>query len=367
MMTFGHLLRSADARLRLDLVRPAAVRLEGSVAPAARLAPALAAAAVANGVRMALARRHSGAAGPWLAERALPRLADLAPDAVPAAERALAFAKGDTGRMEAVTASLAAERALQLARLEAVVRSGYVDGRIGQEEHPEDVAEVAAMLARVPWDDLGGPAASEPLLPTLGAALPDAEPDLLVGGTLVTVSASRAPRVDEDDLRGLVARVVAARAERGPDEAAARVRQVGVLLARHGLLWRAPAAPLVAHEAFPAVEAWLAERLAPALRGPAPAGTREDAPSRAPLPKWVKKRFPPKAPGTHPQGKAERKKAPPAAKPPARPPPPPRAPPRAEMRGEPQDRREPEDGPAKPRGSRPDWRRGSAWRRDRGL
>lgn len=362
-MSFGHLLRSGDARLRLDLVRPPPARLEGGTLPPGRLAPGLAASAVANGVRLELARRQPESAGPWPAERAVTRLADLAPDMVVAAERALASVQGTSGRMEGVTPSLAAERALQLARLDAVVRAGYVDARIGGAEDPEDVAEVAAMLSRVPWDQLDGRAAAPPYFPRLGEAWPDAEPDLLVGGALLMVSASRAPRVDEEDLRGLVARLVGARAEWGADEAARRVRHVGVLLARHGLLWRVPAAPLVAHEAFPALEAWMGPRLEAAMRPPAAEGT--EGPAKRRLPKWVKKRFAPRAPGTHPEGKAEKKKAPSGAPPKAKPKPPAR--PKAELREDMLREREREDGPARSSTPKPDWRRGSPWRRDRGL
>lgn len=364
-MSLARLLRSADARLRLDLVRPALPRFEVPPASSARLAPPFAARAVANVLRMELARRDPATRGAWPAERAPEVLAALAPETVAAAEAALAFARGQTGRMEALTPGLVAERALQLARLEAVVRAGYVDARIGEPEHPDDVAEVAQMAALVPWDVMGPATLAPPYFPRFAETLPDAEPDAIVGGAILEVSASRAARVEADDLRALVARLVLARREWGPEAASSRVRWVGVLLARHGLLWRAPVAPIVGHEAFPAVEAWLLERLDPVDGEDERDASPERAPRAAPMPKWVRKRFAKRTPGTHPEGKAEKKK---------------RQPPQPDQEGaprgsagawrdapEPRGERDAQDRPPRSRSARPDWRRGSAWRRDRGL
>lgn len=365
-MSLAHLLRSSDARLRLDLVRPTVPRLEGAAAPPLRLPTPLAASAVAAAIRFELTRATPEARSGWPAARAPERLETLAPDMVAAAQRALDNALGG---FRPVPLS-PAERALQLARLEAVVRAGYVDARLGEPEEADDVAEVAAMLERVPWRELGEELFPLPLFPELADALPDAEPDALVNDTLLAVSAARAPRVDDDELRALVARLLVARAEWGADAAATRIRSLGVLLARHGVLWRVPVAPVVEHEAFPAVETWFRQRLAQAKRDAAPPDP-EAAPGKPPLPKWVKKRFAPRTPGTAPEGKAEKKKAKPqrsgaAAR--AQPPKPPR-PARRVARPDRSEAAAPDaDDATKPRKPpKPDWRRGSQWRRDRGL
>ncbi|HEX2022807.1 MAG TPA: hypothetical protein VHH36_08830, partial [Candidatus Thermoplasmatota archaeon] len=140
------------------------------------------------------------------------------------------------------------------------------------------------------------------------------------------------------DARALVLRLLAERAEgRAP-------REVGVLFARHGHLWRADADLVTRHEAFPAVEAWFAERMA-------------SPPGAAAAPRWTRKRATgPAPPVTDPRGRARKKKTR-RAEPPA--PPPPKR--KAERRGE------PDAPPAPSKPARPDWRKGSAWRRQRGL
>lgn len=363
-MSVAHLLRTPDAVLRLDLVRPAAPRIEGEHAPPGDLAPPLVASLVANGIRLALARRE-GLRGPWPADRAPARLEPLAPDLVPVAEDVLARVRHESDRAS-MDPTLAAEHALRLARLEAVVRTGYVDARLAEPEERRDIVEAAAILARVPWQDLGSGLLPPPWFPELTDAIRDAEPDAVVDGTLLLVSASRAPRVSEDDLRALVVRLVLARAEWG-DEAATRVRSLGVLLARHGILWRTPVAPILAHEAFPQVESWLRQRVARAKKDAAPREAKEGGKTK-PLPKWVKKRFAPKAPMTHPDGKAERKKerkedGPRAPSAPRAPAPAKRARPQAQTPPP----REQDDASSRRKVPRPDWRRGSQWRRERGL
>lgn len=376
-MSFAQLLRSADARLRIDLVRPRPPRLEGATAPPSRLAPPLAAAAVACAIRMELARRDSIGSGLGLAESAPERLETLAPEMAPAAEEVLVLAREVASRTDSTSAAVEpavlAERALQLARLEAVVRSGYVDRRIGEAEDPDDVAEVTAMVARVPWGEVGADAVAPPLFPRFADAFPDAEPDALTDGTLLVVSAGRGARVDDDDIRMLVARLVLARAEWGAAAAGERIRSIGVLLARHGTLWRAPVAPILAHEAFPALETWLLARLAKARRQAASLHADDDAP-RSPqrMPKWVKKRFAPREPGTHPEGKAEKKKEKKQGAAQARPPAKPRSdPPQAPVRAKRRDARdegdEVDERPARNKPQKPDWRRNSQWRRERGL
>lgn len=331
------LLRSADARVRLDLVAPTPARIADATlrAPPSGLDAGLAAAALAYLLRFEIERRDAGTPrGAWLAESAPERLATLAPELVDEAAARVGAAKQDVARCvsgrDPVARATLAEHALRLGRLDAAVRVGYVDERVRDPERPEDVADVLAMLDAVPWDALGE-----------GAS--DLGEDLVARGTLLAVKAAKAARVDADDVRALVLRFLLMRARR--PEAAERVQRIGVLLARHGHLWTAPTSGILGHAALPAVEEWLAARL-----------RLETARPQTGAPRWVKQRFPPKAPLTHPEGKADRKKS----RAPSQAPPEPKAPraPRKPAQDAP---------PERTRTARPDWRKGSKWRRERGL
>jgi hypothetical protein len=367
-MDVDKLLRSTEARVRLDLVAPAALRVDAPLrAPPGPGNPTLLAAAFGYLLRFDLARRHPHArAAPWVAEQAPARLESLAPDLAGTAAAVLSEARDSHAHFlrsadphPEFRASMAAH-ALRLGRLDAAVRAGYVDARMAEAD-PGDVADLLAMLDAVPWDALGG-AASLDLQPRFGETEDAPGADLLADGRLVLVRAPKTARLDPQDARRLVVLLILARAARGPDA----VREVGIYFARHGHLWAVPVSSLVAQEAFPQAEAWVtkhAQRAARMAREAAEAlAAPEDAPrpaaGRQKPPKWVKKRWFAPA-GTAPAkdvGKAEQKKQRPDAAPrksaPSRKPAPPRdAPP---------------EGERKTRTPRPDWRKGSAWRRERG-
>lgn len=343
------LLRSEDARARIDLVAPPLARLEKAEPVALRyLTPTLAAAALGHALRAELARAGgmdappvgAAAEGPARIARLAPEMADAAQRALEEGARGLAAYARKRAPDDAARRAMAAH-ALQLGRLEAAARAGYVDKRIGDAEWPEDVEDVLAMLERAPRGELRAYAE---------------------GALLLDVKGRKDARLERDDARGLVLRLLADRLQH-PD--AAPPDELGVLLARHGLLWRVPSAPILRHATFPALQAWFAAERARLAAPPAP-------PERAPA--WVRKRA--SAPRPPPQeGKAEPKPKP-AQKKPAKKPAPrakdpalsakarrPQLPRKAAFRDE-EDADEPER-PRRP--ARPDWRRGSQWRRDRGL
>ena len=369
-MDVDKLLRSTEARVRMDLVAPALPKLAGAplLAPPGPGNPTLLASAFAHLLRFELARRRPHARlRAWTAEEAPARLREMAPDLAGTAESILRDAKESHDHYVRAAephpefrASMAAH-ALRLGRLDAAVRAGYVDARMAEAD-PEDVADLLAMLAAVPWDALGGAGPVE--LPALLDG--GVEADLLVDGRLLLVRAAKAARVDPQDARRLVVLLVLARAARARDPSAPEVREVGVYLARHGHLWSVPVAPLVAHEAFPQAEAWLlkhaqrAERIARAVAASLEP-TEDGEPAPPPVgkqkpPKWVKKKwFAPAGAAPAKEGKAEQKKGrAPAAKAPQ---------PKPQKPAKP---REPAPEGEKKRTPRPDWRKGSAWRRERG-
>jgi hypothetical protein len=268
--------------------------------------------------------------------------------------------------------------ALGLARLDAVVRAQYVDDRLRRAELGEDVADLVTMLALVPWDSFGGAASLDldPPLGALGLAFPDASLDLIVDGRLVFLRTGKRAHVEADDLRALLVRLVFARAARATDDAFPDVREIGVYFARHGHLWATPIAPVVEHEAFPQVETWFRDHFERAARAATKAeslrasgeSVKPRRSGQAKPPGWVKKKWAPKRDGSvaH-EGKAEQKKSGDDAAP--------RGPTAAPKRSHAPQRpaapkrtveREPSEEPARRSAPKPDWRKGSAWRRARG-
>ncbi|MEA3202264.1 MAG: hypothetical protein QOE90_3692 [Thermoplasmata archaeon] len=322
-MDLGKLLRSADGRAALDLVRPPTPPAETVplLAPPARASPAIAASAFAHLLRAEATRRNPAATLRTLAEPADAPALD--PDVAQAAERTLDEARRDFARYVALREPDATLRAAMAAHALLLARLDARDARLGQPEEPDDVADLLAMLALVPWDQMGG------------AAEADLGDDIILDGRLVLLKTSRRAPPDADAMRELVARLVLVRVERD-------VREVAIYAARHGRLWTWPAEPIVSHPAFPQLERWL-------LRQRAPAGPAKP-------PSWARQRASPGvgSAAIRRAGKAETKK----------PPRPPQDAPQARFRGE----REPEpEEPAPPRRApRPDWRKGSAWRRERG-
>lgn len=375
-MDLSNLLRSTDAHVRLDLVSPPPPRLGDAplVVPPGSLHPTLATTAFSHLLRFELERRHPRARRQaWPAEAAPERLGRLAPELSVRAEMALAEARHDLARyLQDPNPGLTmretmAMHALRVGRLDAVVRAGYVDAALGGAERDEDIEELLAMLDAVPWDAIGGASALslDHAFERFADVSPVAGAELVSDGLLLAIRTTKGARLDADDLRELMFRLILARADHAADPAAPDVREVGVYFARHGLLWREPVDPLAQAEAFPKVEAWFLHRLDRAQRMLARA--RENAregetprPGLAKTPKWVKKkaRADRSPPASH-AGKAEVKKAKdPAAQPP-RPPKPsaPRSNASQDAQGEAQGRT---------KTPRPDWRKGSAWRRERG-
>lgn len=375
-MDLSLLLRSSDAQLRLDLVSPPLPRLADAplLAPPGPLHPTLATSAFSYLLRFELERRHPHARRhAWLAEGAAERLRTLAPDLAASAEAMVASAHRDLAAYVeerepgAPARELAAMHALRLGRLDAVVRAGYVDRALGADETADGVAELLAMLEVAPWAEIGG-AQSLDLGPSFAGDAPEARADVVADGLLLVVRTTRTARIERDDLRGLLFRLILARAQRALDGAAHEVREVGVAFARHGRVWRTPVDALAQHPHFAGVEAWFAERLEQAQRAQARAqGEGASGPAAPRPPRWVKKKATAaKGAPARREGKAEVKKAggPKPAEAPrggaGKP-----APPRRKAPPAPQ---EPDgDAPKRAKPPKPDWRKGSAWRRDRGL
>lgn len=341
--------RTEDAKTRLDLVGPTLpTGIEPPLlAPPSRAGAPLVQAAFVHLLRFELLRRLPHAVRrPWRAEDAPARLRELAPHLVAQAEDALERAKGAVAsHVEASAPSpdarlTMARHALRVARLDAVVVSGYVDERLAEPEDEDAARDLVAMLDVVPWTELGG-ASSADLAPPFAEL---AGADLLLNGRLLVVRTRKSARVERDDVRGLMVGVLLSRAARAADASLDETRAIGVYAARHAKLWTADVAPLLAREAFPRVELWFGDE----MRG-----------KRDRVPRWVKTRGAPRwGSSTRYVPPAEKTKAPPK--------PAPAKPAKASKPAKPRVVDDPEARRRSPGAARPDWRRGSALRRSRG-
>lgn len=327
-MSLPALLRHSGVQLRLDMLAP---RVEPR-APAPLLAPpgpgrpGTISSAFCYLLRFELERRHPDArTHPWLAEQAPAALEALAPELVSRADAVgeeagraqTAYAQDPSPAPESRVAM--ASHAIRLARLDAVTLPGYVDEHL-EDVDPADAADLLAMLDATPWRELVPRGAQLDLNPSFGRAsvlVPGADADAILDGRLLLVRTGKSDRIDAQALRPLLLRFLLARLARADDASFPEVRELALLSARHGSLWRAPVEPIVEHEGFPAIETWMLrhmerERGIP-LKSIAKGASLADAPAPKTLqktPGWVKKRWGrgKRAPQTAPEGKAERKK-----------------------------------------------------------
>lgn len=328
-MTLAALLRHAGVQLRLDMLAPPMPPRAPAplLAPPSEARPSTIAAALSYLLRFELERRYPLArTHDWLAEDAPGLLESLAPELVARAEAA----GEDAGQALAVFAqerapgpesrAWMAAHALRLARLDAVVRSGYVDPRMDAAD-AADVADLLAMLDATPWASFVPHGAQLDLNPSFGRAsvlVPGADADAIIDGRLYAFRTSKSDRIGADDVRPLVLRFLLSRLARADDASFPEVREIGLLSARHGSVWSAPVKPMLEHAGFPAIESWMLRHMERerglTLKSIAKGATLDDAPAPKTLqrtPGWVKKRWGrgKRAPQTAPEGKADKKKA----------------------------------------------------------
>src|SRR5262249_11281733 len=151
-----------------------------------------------------------------------------------------------------------ARHALRLARLDPVYRAGHLDQSTFEDAAPEDVQDLLAMLALVPFDLL---IHDKVLLlnPTFGESshlVGGADVDLITGDMLLDFKATKASKMECTYLDQILGYLLLARNQRRLDPAFPEIKRLGLYFCRHGHLWTQDAAVWTERPEFAALEGW---------------------------------------------------------------------------------------------------------------
>jgi hypothetical protein len=249
-------------------------------------------------VRFELKRRAPHAVEPeWLAESAH-RLLELSlarplgagePERVGKAVTAARLAVAEhraRGEASAADVGVLAAHALRLAAIDSVRRAGKLDPDFDQVD-TEGVADLVALWAMVPWDELirPGPVFLNPTFRYGSARLGGADADLVSGDTLIDFKVVRRNLQASADVDQLLGYFLVAREEARCDPGFPAIARLGWYLARHGLCWVVPAEAILSVPDFAAIESWFWDRAADRypVRRPVPLPTAWPDDLRPPL------------------------------------------------------------------------------------
>jgi hypothetical protein len=150
-----------------------------------------------------------------------------------------------------------AGHAIRLAKLDDVFRALRIDPQF-EDADPEDVQDLLALLAVVPWSEL---VHDKVLLlnPTFGESsglVGGADADLIAGDALVDFKTTKAGEVTAAFLDQLLGYSLLVRHQRRIDPAFPEIKRLGLYFCRHGHLWVQDASLWASHPDFAEVERW---------------------------------------------------------------------------------------------------------------
>jgi hypothetical protein len=154
-----------------------------------------------------------------------------------------------------------AAHAIRLAHLDAVVRALKLDPSF-EVADPEDVEDLLALLAVVPFDEL----LNDKILllnPTFGETsklVGGTDADLITGEILVDFKATKRDSMQPEDLDQLFGYFLLARHQRQIDSTFPEIKRLAFYFCRHGYLWIADATNWTENPQFSEVEAWFFKR-----------------------------------------------------------------------------------------------------------
>lgn len=154
-----------------------------------------------------------------------------------------------------------AAHAIRLAHLDAVVRALKLDPTF-EAANPEDVEDLLALLAVVPFDAL----LHDRILllnPTFGEAsklVGGADADLITGDMLVDFKATKRDSMQPEDLDSLLGYYLLARHQRQIDSKFPEIKRLSFYFCRHGYLWMEDVTTWTDHPQFAEVEKWFFKR-----------------------------------------------------------------------------------------------------------
>ncbi len=156
-----------------------------------------------------------------------------------------------------------AAHAIRLANLDPVYRRGdyQLDPQFDQ-AFPEDVENLLALLAIVPFDKL---IHDQVLLlnPNFGATselVGAADTDLITGDMLVDLKTTKKGEMDGVNLDQLFGYYLLARRHRQVDPTFPEIKRLAFYFSRHGYLWSEPATTWTDHPQFSEIEKWFFQR-----------------------------------------------------------------------------------------------------------
>jgi hypothetical protein len=150
--------------------------------------------------------------------------------------------------------------ALKLARLDVLVRRGYIGPDLLARDDDAACMEVRGLLSHVPLERWAGRA---PLLLNPGldpeGLLGGADCDLVAGDELVDFKVTKDAIVERSMVHQLVIYMMLADAQRARGQSFPEVHHLVIYFARHAHVWEMPAADIRANGAYESTRAWLFE------------------------------------------------------------------------------------------------------------
>jgi hypothetical protein len=154
-----------------------------------------------------------------------------------------------------------AAHAIRLARLDEVVRSRQFASML-EEPAAEDVEDLIAMLAIVPFDALLHDKALllNPIFGQTSLLVGGADADLIVGEMLMDFKTTKSDEIAVVDLDQLLGYFLLARRQRQADPTFPAINRLALYFCRHGYLWTWDTTTWTGHPQFAETEEWFFNR-----------------------------------------------------------------------------------------------------------
>lgn len=153
-----------------------------------------------------------------------------------------------------------AEHALRLAKLDLVYRRGVLEMSFA-ESAPEDVDDLVAMMAVVPWHHfiIDGPVLLNPTFIYAAGPVGGADADLIAGDMLVDIKTTKDDKLKAEYLDQLFGYFLLSRRHRKRAKRFPRIDRVGIYFARRGHLLSIDTDVWTTNPEFKRIEAWFFE------------------------------------------------------------------------------------------------------------
>jgi hypothetical protein len=154
-----------------------------------------------------------------------------------------------------------AAHAIRLGTLDVVIRARKLDQRF-EEAAAEDIEELVAMLAIVPFGSLVHPGVLllNPIFGEASKLVGGADADLITGDMIMDIKTIKGDSTDVRYLDQLLGYFLLARKHRGVDPGFPAMKRLGLYFCRHGPLWAVDTTIWTEKPQFQEIEDWFFER-----------------------------------------------------------------------------------------------------------